>query len=321
MSSARLTSPPFSSAIRTRATVSLRTVARTCSAIAFQSRCPCSASMTTQSRPRATAISVTAGASSVTHSPNPGRSAASVRRRAWTAGVFMEARTISRSGQDALDYFPVHGGEAEVPALVLVGELQVVDPEAAEDGRVQVVDVDRVLDHVVTEVVRLPIRDPRLDSTAGQPDGEAPRVVVAAVVVGRQPALAVHSPAELPAPDNQCVLQEAALLEVGDEGRTRPVGVPALPLDLLGQVGVLVPATVVELDEPYPALGQSPGEQAVGRERPRLPGVLSVQLERGRRLLRHVRERRHARLDPERHLVLRGPSGNLRVADRGLLQA
>src|SRR5262245_18037182 len=51
ISSARLINPPLSSAKRTRATVSLRTAARTCSMISFQSRWPCSASITTQSKP------------------------------------------------------------------------------------------------------------------------------------------------------------------------------------------------------------------------------------------------------------------------------
>ena len=75
--------------IRDSLVVSLRTVARKCSTISFQSRCPCSASITTQSIPSATAISVTAGASSVTHSPKTGSSRASFCRRLRIADVFM----------------------------------------------------------------------------------------------------------------------------------------------------------------------------------------------------------------------------------------
>ena len=69
-------------------------VVRRCSTMCFQSRCPCSASMTTQSMPRATAISVMLGASSVTHRPKAGRSAARLRRRAWIAAVFMNGRQV-----------------------------------------------------------------------------------------------------------------------------------------------------------------------------------------------------------------------------------
>ena len=85
----------------------------------------------------------------------------------------------------------------------------------------QVVDVDRVVGDVVAEVVGLAVGDAGLDAAAGQPDGEAARVVVAAVVVGGQRALAVDRPAELAAPDDQRVVEQAALLQVGDQGGAR----------------------------------------------------------------------------------------------------
>ena len=46
-----------------------------------------------------------------------------------------------------------------------------------------------------------------------------------------------------------------------------------------GQAAVVVPAGMIELDEPDAALGQPPGQQAVGRERARLAGVGAVKLE------------------------------------------
>ena len=82
-------------------------------------------------------------------------------------------------------------GQAHVEALELVGQAAVVDAEAVEDGGVQVVDVDRVANDVVAEVVGLAVGPARLDAAAGHPDGEALGVVVAAVVVLREPALAV----------------------------------------------------------------------------------------------------------------------------------
>ncbi len=111
---------------------------------------------------------------------------------------------------------------------------------------------------------------PGLDAAAGQPDGEAAGMMVAAVVGGRQLALAVDGPAEFAAPDDQRVVEQAALLEVRDEGGRRLIGVAALAGDLGGQVRVLVPAAVEELDEPHAALGQPAGQQAVGGERPGL---------------------------------------------------
>ena len=43
------------------------------------------------------------------------------------------------------------------------------------------------------------------------------RMVVAAVVVGGQRALAVDGPAEFAAPDDQRVVEQPALLQVGDQ--------------------------------------------------------------------------------------------------------
>src|SRR5262249_54108668 len=99
--------------------------------------------------------------------------------------------------------------------------------------------------------------DAALDAAAGEPDREAARVVVAAVVGGRQRALAVNGAAELAAPDNQRVLEQAPLLEILDESRRGAIGVGTLAGDLLGQTRVLVPAAVEELDEADAALGQA----------------------------------------------------------------
>ena len=49
----------------------------------------------------------------------------------------------------------MHVRQPEVAALELVDQPGVVDPQQVQDRRVQVVDLDRVLDDVVGEVVGL----------------------------------------------------------------------------------------------------------------------------------------------------------------------
>jgi len=83
----------------------------------------------------------------------------------------------------------MHIRQAVVPALELERQPRERDVREVQQRRMQVVDVDRVARDVVAEVVGLTVRDARLDAAAGQPDGEAARVVVAAVVVRGQPAL------------------------------------------------------------------------------------------------------------------------------------
>src|SRR5262249_15236345 len=126
------------------------------------------------------------------------------------------------------------------------------------------------------EVVRLAIDDARLDAAAGHPDGEAARVMIAAVVVARQLALAVDRPAELAAPDHQRIVEQAALFQVGDEPVADLIDVAALGGQVASNVEMLVPAPVEDLHEAHVALDQAAGQEAAGGERTRLMHVWAV---------------------------------------------
>ena len=93
----------------------------------------------------------------------------------------------------------------------------VVDAQTVQDRRVQVVNVNWIFHHIVAEVVSLAVDNPRLDAGARHPEREALGMVVAAVVVAGELALAIDGPAELAAPDHQRVVEQPALLEVGDQ--------------------------------------------------------------------------------------------------------
>ena len=74
------------------------------------------------------------------------------------------------------------------------------------------------------KLVGLAERDARLDAAAGQPHREGVGVVVAAVVA----ALDHRRAAELAAPDDQRVVEQAALLQVLDQRGAGLVGVAAV---------------------------------------------------------------------------------------------
>src|SRR5687767_6508413 len=76
------------------------------------------------------------------------------------------------SGEEIFHHMAVHIREAEVTAGVEVGEPFVVQPEAMEDGGLDVMDMDRVFHDVVTEFIGCAIGLAALDATAGHPDGE-----------------------------------------------------------------------------------------------------------------------------------------------------
>ena len=135
-------------------------------------------------------------------------------------------------------------------------------------------------------------------------------MVVAAVALGHRRA------AELAAPDDQRVVEHAALLQVGDQRRRRADRLrSAIAGDVVLDVAVMVPVAVIELDEPHAALGQPPRQQAVRRER--AVAALACRTGRASASARSadVHQLRHARLHAERHLVLADPRGDLGIVD------
>ena len=121
----------------------------------------------------------------------------------------------------------MHVGQAEVAALELVRQLLVVDAHEVQHGGVEVVDVDGVLHDVVAVVVGLAVDESRLDAAARRPQREAAAMVVAAVVVLGELALAVDGAPELAAPDDQRLVEQAALIQVFDQGGEGGVGAAA----------------------------------------------------------------------------------------------
>src|SRR5437773_3105390 len=96
------------------------------------------------------------------------------------------------SHQNLVDNVAAHVGEADVAALVFKSEPGVVDSEAMQNRRLQVVDVDRILRDVVGVIVGVAMDDSRLDATASHPHGKAAWMVVSPVIVFGQPSLAVN---------------------------------------------------------------------------------------------------------------------------------
>src|SRR5437867_9893493 len=129
-----------------------------------------------------------------------------------------------------------------------------------KDGSVQIVYMNRILGDIIAIVIGLAERDSGLDAAARQPDGKAAGMMIATVLVRGQLALTINRAPEFSAPDNQRVLQEAPLFQVLDERGARLVGIAALACDLFGQLVVLVPAPVEQLNEPDAAFHEAAGQ-------------------------------------------------------------
>ena len=77
-----------------------------------------------------------------------------------------------------------------------------IDSEAVQDCRIEIVDGHGITNNVITEVIGLADGLPTFDSTTSQPDREAARMMVAAIVVGSKFSLRVDCASEFAAPDN-----------------------------------------------------------------------------------------------------------------------
>src|SRR5262249_36462962 len=122
-----------------------------------------------------------------------------------------------------------------------------------------------MLGYVVAELVGAAEDDAGLDAAASEPVGETAWVVVATEGSG-EVALSIGGAAELAAPDDESGIQEAARLQVLDQGGDRLIDIANLPARAADDVGVLVPAAVEKLHETDAALDQAPREQGLAGE-------------------------------------------------------
>ena len=191
-------------------------------------------------------------------------------------------------------------------------------PRQCSDGGVEVVDVHGLLDDVVTELVGLTVHDALLDAAAGEPDREALGMVIAAVIVVRECALAVDRAAELTTPDHQRVVEQPALFQVVDQGVAGLVDVATLVGQIAGDVEMLVPAAMEDLDEPDVAFDEPACQQSTPGERAWLVDVGAVHVENVLGFVRDVGQFGNRGLHPKGHLVLGDASLRLGIGDRGV---
>src|SRR5437762_3481071 len=106
-------------------------------------------------------------------------------------------------------------------------------------------------------------------------------MVIATVAFLGERALAVDRAAEFAAPNDQRIVQHAALFQILDQRRRGLVRVAALRRELARDRFVVVPSHVLELHETHAALGQAAGQNAVGGIGPWFARVLAIEFENG----------------------------------------
>lgn len=104
------------------------------------------------------------------------------------------------------DTMPFETGEALLKAVVIEGELLVVNAEQVKRGGVEFVAVGDVFDGFEAEFVGAAVAAATLDAATGHPGGESSGVVVAAFAAALRSGLAT----EFGGADDECFIEQTA---------------------------------------------------------------------------------------------------------------
>src|SRR5262249_4762555 len=136
--------------------------------------------------------------------------------------------------------------QSAVDAVVPDRELLVVDAKQAQDRGVNIVHLSRVLaiQWFVPPLVARAKADPALDAAATEAIREAVRIVISSLA-----ALTRRHTAEFRGPQNHCVVEHAALLQILDERRRAACHAdgkrPMIALNVLMRVPVAAGKAIV----------------------------------------------------------------------------
>ncbi len=114
-----------------------------------------------------------------------------------------------------MNHLAVNVGEPEIAAGIIERQLRVVESEQVQQRGMPVVDMDRLVDGLVTDLVRGAVGQSAFCAPPGHPDR-----VALVVMVAPGPSLDVGRPTKFSRPHNERLVQKAALLEVGQQPAT-----------------------------------------------------------------------------------------------------
>src|SRR6266511_3236989 len=145
----------------------------------------------------------------------------------------------SSKSNDLFDDSAFDEREPLIPAQMWIGQLTLVEAELAEDGRVEVAEVDGSLDGAQANGVGGAQHLAAFDSSARQPHAEAEIVVVAALAGFR-----LGRTAKFTAPQHQRAVEQSASLQILQEPRDGLVGFRGFAEMILFDVIMRVPLQV-----------------------------------------------------------------------------
>jgi len=132
-----------------------------------------------------------------------------------------------------------------------------IDSDKLLHRGVKVVHGNRVLDGLVAELIGRAVGDARFDPTTREPEAESVRLVIAAVV-----CLDGGEATELSGPHHQGLIEQSTLLQIAEQGGDRLIHLSAGVGKADGELAVVIPIMVQQVDITHPRLDEPTGHQA-----------------------------------------------------------
>ena len=126
---------------------------------------------------------------------------------------------------------------------------------------VNIMNRDAVFDGVVAKLIRRSVAQPWLEASAGEPHGKPCQMVIPSIPLRHRRATKLGSK------HDQSIFEHVPLLQVGDQGRDPLVDFASGASRVFFDGTVMIPITVVQLDEPRSSFRQPSRQQAIRRER------------------------------------------------------
>ena len=131
--------------------------------------------------------------------------------------------------------------------------------QLVEQCRVNVANMNRMIDRSEAKLVRFAETKTSLKTTAGEPHRKCIDMVVAA---GRLANFAHRCSAKFATPHHDRILEQSSPLQVENEGGARLIDLPAdqrqMLFEIFGGASVMVPIGMVKLDKAHSSFNEPP---------------------------------------------------------------
>ena len=122
-------------------------------------------------------------------------------------------RSAEGLGKEAPDNLAMNVCQSVIASLESIGQAGVVKSQKVEEGGVQIMDVNGILDDVIGKIVRPTEGESSSDACACQPNRVTAGMVISSVVISFERSLGINGSSEFTSPNDHGLIQETAFSE------------------------------------------------------------------------------------------------------------